>query len=317
MEKVSFVIPCYRSENTLEKVVEEIKTTMKQLHQYTYEVILVEDASPDDTWQTIERIVQKEENVTGISFAKNFGQHSALMAGFHYVQGDIVVCLDDDGQTPAGEVGKFLEKIAQGDDVVYASYEDKKHGGVRNLGSMINSKMTEWLLEKPRELYVSSYFAARRFVIDEVMKYENSYPYVLGLILRSTKRIGNVPVNHRERFKGQSGYSMKKLLSLWINGFTAFSVKPLRVVTFAGVIVAFSGVLYAIWTIIKKVVFAMAPVGWSSIMAVLLILGGMILFVLGMIGEYIGRIYISINNAPQYVVREEKRSKKQIKNEEK
>lgn len=303
MEKVSFVIPCYCSEKSLEGVVDEIQTTMKKIERYDYEIILVEDASPDHTWETIERIVSRNSKIRGISFAKNFGQHSALMAGFHEIQGEIVVCLDDDGQTPACEVEKFLDLIEKGTDVVYASYENKMHGGFRNWGSKLNSKMAEWLLGKPKELYVSSYFAARRFVIDEVIKYENSYPYVLGLVLRTTKRIANVEVDHRERTQGQSGYSMKKLLGLWINGFTSFSVKPLRMVTYGGMVVAVIGVLYAIWTIIKKLFNSMAPVGWSSTMAVMLILGGTVLFVLGMIGEYIGRIYISINNAPQYVIR--------------
>lgn len=163
--------------------------------------------------------------------------------------------------------------------------------------------MAEYLIGKPKELYVSSYFAAKRFVIDEVIGYENPYPYVIGLILRTTKNIENVTVDHREREEGTSGYTLKKLLALWFNGFTAFSVKPLRVATLVGMLFAAAGFLYLIYTIINKIVNPNVPMGWSSMMSVLLVVGGCILFMLGLIGEYIGRIYISLNNSPQYVVK--------------
>lgn len=304
MSKVSFVIPCYCSAMTIGNVVSEIQNKMKQMEKYTYEIILVNDSSPDDTYEVIRKICGENQNIIGVGLAKNFGQHAALMAGYHFVTGDIVVCLDDDGQTPANEVDKLLNKIEEGWDVVYAEYENKMHSGFRNFGSTVNKKMTESMLGKPKELYISSYFAAKRFIVDEMIKYQNSYPYVIGLILRTTKNICNVKVTHREREIGQSGYSIKKLLALWINGFTSFSVKPLRLATFSGVTVAFIGFLYAVWTIIKRFINSAAPVGWSSTIAILLMLGGMILFVLGMIGEYIGRIYICLNNSPQYVVRE-------------
>ena len=231
LKKVSFVIPCYNSSKTIGKVIEEIKETMKQLVKYEYEIVLVNDCSPDNTFEVIECLCKENNNICGINLAKNFGQHGALMAGFHQVTGDILVCLDDDGQTPANEVGKLLEKIEAGDDVVYASYAHKKHSLFRNFGSWVNELMAQFLLGKPKELYVSSYFAARRFVVKEMLKYENAYPYVIGLVLRTTKKISNVPVNHREREVGQSGYTLAKLLGLWFNGFTAFSTKPLRIAT--------------------------------------------------------------------------------------
>lgn len=160
------------------------------------------------------------------------------MAGFHQCTGDIIVCLDDDGQTPANEVGKLLDKINEGYDVVYASYDNKRQAGWRNLGSWVNSKMTEVMLGKPPELVVNSYFAARRFIVDEMLRYEHCYPYVIGLVLRSTKRIANVSVHHRAREEGRSGYTISKLLNLWMNGFTSFSVKPLRLATYAGTVFA-------------------------------------------------------------------------------
>lgn len=301
--KISFVIPCYRSENTLEIVVNEIKDKMAILQDYAYEIILVNDCSPDHTFAVIRKLCAENSNIIGLDHAKNFGQHAALMAGFHFASGDIIVCLDDDGQTPADEVDKLLDKLKQGYDVVYAAYENKKHSVFRNMGSNLNRKMTEVMLGKPKELYISSYFAAKRFVVDEMMKYQNAYPYVIGLVLRTTKNVCNVTVNHRERLEGTSGYSFKKLISLWVNGFTSFSVLPLRMASFGGTLVAIMGFIYAIYTVIAKITDPNRVIGWSSTIAIILILGGFVLLVLGMIGEYIGRIYISLNNSPQYVIR--------------
>ena len=301
---VSFVIPCYRSEQTIGKVIEEINSTMAKMPQYTYEIILVNDASPDNTFETIRDLCRKQSNICGINLAKNFGQHAALMAGFHYVHGEIVVCLDDDGQTPANEVGKLLNGIEEGADVVYARYATKQHSAFRNFGSKVNELMTRVMLGKPKELYISSYFAAKRFVVEEMTRYQNPYPYVIGLVLRSTKKIINVEVTHREREIGTSGYTIGKLLNLWFNGFTAFSVKPLRLATVMGVVSACAGFLYGIYTVIKKFVNPNVVIGFSALMAAVVFFGGLILLMLGIIGEYIGRIYISLNNSPQFVIRE-------------
>lgn len=305
MQKVSFVIPCYRSERTLEGVVDEIRNTMQQLGKYAYNIILVNDCSPDNTLEVIRKLCRQYDNIKGIDFAKNFGQHSALMAGLRKADGDIVVCLDDDGQTPANEVGKLLEGIENGSDVVYAQYEIKKHSMFRNFGSWMNDVMTRVMLGKPKDLHVTSYFAVKRFVVESMLAYQNSYPYVIGLVLRATKNIINVPVKHRSREIGASGYTMKKLLSLWFNGFTSFSILPLRVATVVGSCCAGVGFLYLIYTVIKKLVNPAVPVGFSSLMSVILFIGGMLMLMLGLIGEYVGRIYISINNSPQYVIRDE------------
>lgn len=305
MSKISFVIPCYRSEHTIEAVVAEIMDTMEGLAAYDYDIFLVNDCSPDNTFAVIKRICEKHNNVTGISLAKNFGQHAALMAGLRKSDGDIVVCLDDDGQTPADEVGSLIDAIEQGSDVVYASYDSKQHSAFRNFGSHINDIMTRVMLGKPKELQLTSYFAAKRFVVDSMLQYEHSYPYVIGLVLRATKNITNVPVKHRKREVGSSGYTMRKLLSLWFNGFTAFSIFPLRIATAAGAFFAAAGFLYGIYTIIKRLVNPAVPMGFSSLMAAVVFFGGMLMIMLGLIGEYIGRIYICINRSPQYVIREE------------
>lgn len=301
---VSFVIPCYRSSQTIGGVVEEIDTAMKGLAGYKYEIVLVNDASPDDTFEVIRTLCTGRRDICGVNLAKNFGQHAALMAGFRHARGDVVVCLDDDGQTPAGEVGKLLDKLEEGYDVVYAKYAHKQHSLFRNFGSRINDRMTRIMLGKPKELYISSYFVMKKFVAEELVRYENPFPYVIGLVLRTTKKIANVEVTHREREIGTSGYTLGKLLGLWFNGFTAFSIKPLRIATVIGVASACGGFLYGIYTIVKKFVNPAVPVGFSAMMAALVFFCGLILMMLGMIGEYIGRIYISMNNSPQYVIRE-------------
>lgn len=304
MKMISFVIPCYRSAATLPGVIAEISQTMACISNYTYEIVLVNDCSPDDTFRVISKMAQEYQNVVGIDLAKNFGQHAALMAGFHHASGDIIICLDDDGQTPADEVGKLLTKIEEGYDVVYASYADKQHSGFRNWGSQVNSLMTEFLLGKPKELSITSYFAMRRYIMEEMIRYQHCYPYIMGLVLRSTKHICNVEVTHRAREEGSSGYTIQKLLGLWMNGFTSFSVKPLRIATFFGAFTAGIGFLYLIYVLIAYFTGRILILGWSSTIAILLILGGAILLVLGLVGEYVGRIFMCTNATPQFVVRE-------------
>ncbi len=302
--KISVIIPCYGSEKTIKSVVDEVITTL-QTRDNEYEIILVNDCSPDNVWEKIVELSKNSNCVKGICFPKNFGQHSALMAGYRSSTGDVVVSLDDDGQTPADEIYKLIDKLIEGYDVVYATYDNKQHNTFRNLGSKVNDWMCEVLLGKPKGLMVTSYFAMKRFVVDEICRYRNPYTYVIGLVFRTTKNIGTVSVIHRARTQGNSGYTLTKLLGLWMNGFTAFSVKPLRIATMSGVVFAFFGFLYVIYILFNKVTNPEVPVGWSSTIAAVMIVGGIILCMLGMIGEYLGRMYISINDAPQYVIKEQ------------
>ena len=304
MKLVSFVIPCYRSENTVEAVTEEIRAAIAALPGYDYEIVLVNDCSPDGTCRVIRALAGKDSHITAVDLAKNFGQHAALMCGLRHTAGDYVVCLDDDGQTPADEVGKLLAKLEEGYDVVYASYKQKQESGFRRFGSEVNRRMTEIMLSKPRELELTSYFAARRFLVDEMLRYEHCYPYVMGLVLRSTKNICNVPVKHRARESGSSGYTLGKLLGLWMNGFTSFSVKPLRISIWSGVILAVFGFVYALAAVIRYFTVHTAPLGWTTTTVLLLIVGGFILIMLGLVGEYVGRVFMCVNATPQYVERE-------------
>ena len=303
MAKYSFVIPCYRSENTISTVVSEIKEEMSKRPEDTFEVIMVNDCSPDNVWNVIQSLVRSNDNFIGINLAKNFGQHSALMAGYNHCSGDYVVSLDDDGQTPLDSLGDLISKIEEGYDVVYAYYPVIKQTAFRRFGTWMAKKMAESMLHEPKDVHGSSFFIARRYIMDEIVKYKNSFPYLGGLILRTTRNIASIPTNHRKRLEGKSNYTPLKLLSHWVNGFTAFSVKPLEFSAFLGTIMAIVGFIYAIVIVVRRVMGITGIEGWSTIIALILIIGGMILIMLGMIGEYIGRIYISINNSPQYVVK--------------
>ena len=304
MTRISFVIPCYCSEKTIPIVIEEIHSIMRGNTGYDYEIILVNDFSPDSVYTVISDLAQIDMRIKGIDLAKNFGQHSALMAGYGAAQGDIVVSLDDDGQIPLENVFELIKKIEDGYDVVYASFENNVRGGFRTFGTRMNDIMANILLQKPKELHITSFFAMKKFVCEEIIRYQSPYPYVSGLVLRTTKNVCNISMKQRARLMGASGYNFHKLLSLWLNGFTAFSIKPLRIATIAGAFCAFMGFLFGVWVIIRKLCHPEILAGYSSLVALLLFIGGVIMLMLGLIGEYIGRIYICINQSPQYVVRQ-------------
>ena len=306
-ETISFVIPCYNSTHTIGKVVQEIKDVMQtQMSRYNYEIVLVNDGSPDGTtYDAILQIVNHEDYIKGINLARNFGQPSAVMAALNHTIGDYVVCGDDDGQTPFNELPKLFEKIEEGYDLVEAKYSVReKRSLFRKFGTLANEGMATWLISKPKGLELNTYWVTKRFVVDQMIAYPNSYPYLGGLMLRATQTACNVDVTHRERLSGKSGYNLKKMIELWLNGFTSFSVKPLRLMSIIGIIVAILGFVYGIAIIITKLVTPTINAGYSSIMAVMLFMFGVVFFFLGLIGEYVGRMYLCMNNSPQYVIRE-------------
>lgn len=306
MRKISFVIPCYHSAQTVGNVVRDIVDTVLVRSEFQYEIILVNDNPPDDTWRIICEMCRNNPNIHGICFTKNFGQHAALMAGYRKVTGDIVVSLDDDGQNPPQEMFKLIDALNEKTDLVYAKYIQKKCSFFRDFGSKVNDWMVQWLLDKPKDLYLASYYAAKRFIIDEMVKCDNPFPYIDGLALRSTSEYINVDIVHKERAAGNSGYSIAKLLGLWMNGLTSFSVKPLRIATFSGFCISLIGLVLAIIIIIQKLILKDAvSAGWPSIMTVVLILNGAIMMMLGLVGEYVGRIYVTMNKSPQYVIKDE------------
>ena len=301
---LSFVVPCYRSALTITAVVEEITTTMATREaEFTHEIVLVNDGSPDSVEQVISGLCKAYPQIVFVNLSRNFGQHSAIMAGFAQVRGEIVICMDDDGQTPANECFKLIDKVRDGYDIVYASYPQRKQNAFRNLGSRFNALSNQFFFGQPNDLTVNSYFACQRFVVDSALQYPNPFPFVTGLLFQSVSRYCNVAVTHRARMEGRSGYTLKKLISLWTNGVTAFSIKPLRFANYLGWLTSIFGFLFAIYTVIRKLVTPDIEAGWSSTIALMLVLGGIIIALIGIVGEYIGRIYLSINRCPQYVVR--------------
>ncbi len=307
MIDLSFVIPCYNSEKTIINVVNSIQSEVKNNSIQNYEIILVNDFSQDNTSIVIEDLAKENRNIIVINFSKNFGQHAALMAGFRHSSGDMVVYLDDDGQCPTNKIFDLIKPLNEGFDVSMADYGVKKQSKFKNFGSKVNDIMAEHLVGKPKSLKLSNFGALKRFVVDEIIKYNHCYPYIAGLILRTTSSIANVKMEENERKEGKSNYSFKKLLSLWLNGFTSFSVKPLRITTLIGVFFAAAGFLFGIYTVINKIfINNEVPMGYSTTVSLLTFFSGLILMVLGMLGEYIGRIFISINNSPQYVIKDSK-----------
>ena len=300
---LSFVIPCYRSEKTIKIVVDEIIKTVGLLQIDDYEIILVNDSSPDNVWSEIVKLSHEYSCVKGIELAKNSGQHAALLAGYRLSKGDIVVSLDDDGQIAVEDTYLILDHMDKGYDVVYGKYRVKKHSSFRNLGSRMAGWMGVHLLEIPKDFAGSSFYAAKRFIINEMCKYSNTYVYLPGLVFRSTKNVDSVFVNHRAREVGESNYTFFKLLSLWINGATTFSVKPLRISTFLGVLSFLVGFIFSVVLVIRKILHPEMLAGWASQMCVTMVMCGTILLLLGIVGEYVGRIYMSENNSPQYVIR--------------
>ena len=310
MKLLSFVIPCYRSEKSIGGVIDKIVDTVVKDGRYDYEIICVNDASPDNTLDVLNEIADNNPKVIVIDLMRNFGQHSAIMAGFNYASGDIIVNLDDDGQTPPEEMFKLIDKIEEGYDFVSARYPKKKESLFRRFGAWTAKIMAEKLIGKPKNVQINSYCAATRAVIDETIKYRNAFPYVQGLELRITRNITDVEVDHHERETGKSGYSFFKLMSLWMNGFTAFSEKPLRLASIIGVLSAAVGFIFGLVVVIRRLLNPDMPIGYSSIMAVMLFMFGVVFLMLGLLGEYIGKMYMCINNSPQYAIRSVKNKQK-------
>ncbi len=303
---ISFVIPCYRSEDTIERVCAEIAETVALRPTYDYEIIAVNDCSPDGVLKELKHLAAADERIRVIDLAKNFGKHCALMAGLNYVKGELVTILDDDFQCPTPELWRMVDAIEkEGYDCVTAVYEKKKESLWKISGAAFNKMIISWLLAPPKGIEMENFAVFRRYICDEIVKYQNPYPYMGGLIMRSTHRIKMLPMEERARGDDKpTGFTFRKSFSLFANGLTAFSVKPLRIASLVGVAFALLGFVYGLFIIIRKLAHPEVMMGYSSLMAVQLFSSGIVMLLLGVIGEYIGRIYISLNRAPQYVVRE-------------
>lgn len=302
--KISFVIPCYRSEKTIEKVYEEIINVIGLRQDVDYEIITVNDDSPDNVLDVLISLSQKDKKVKVIDCAKNMGKHAALMAGFRYAEGDFIVCTDDDCQCPMDRLWELIYPLENGYDVAMAQYGKKNQSTFKNFGSKMNDWMMTYMIGKPKEFQFSNFCAIKLFIIKEIIKYENPYSYVNGLILRSTNKIINVPMKERARVEGVSGYTFKKSLSLWINGATAFSILPLRIASYLGLFFSIISFCVGIIACIVGLMNPLLKVGVPIIISVIFFVNGLIMMFVGMLGEYVGRIYMCINREPQYIIRE-------------
>lgn len=316
--KYSFVIPCYNSSMTISEVVEQTAQEMKHMGREDFEFVLVNDCSPDGgkTIQKLSELSRTYDFVKVIDLAKNAGQHNAIMAGLNYSSGDVIIGMDDDMQTHPSQLGKLFDEFEKGYDIVYGYYPEKKHSMFRNLGSRFNHFTVRLLIGKPKELKTSSYWVIRRFIRDNVIQYQSPYTYLQGLFLRTTQNIASVPIQHFKREVGQSNYTFRKLVQLWGN-ILGFSIVPLRLSVWCGYLFSGVGLIGAITILIKKILNPAMALGWPSLMVVICFFSGIILLFLGLIGEYIGRMFLQIGRQPQYVVRQvlQKEDDKKIEGE--
>ena len=288
-------------------MVELTAEEMTRLGRTPFEFVLVDDCSPDEgaTLAELKALANEYKYVKAVSLARNSGQHNATMAGLNEASGDVFISMDDDLQTHPSQLHKLFEEFDKGFDIVYGYYPEKKHSPFRNFGSWVNYQSVRILIGKPKDMKTSSFWIIRKYVRDTVIDYKSQYTHLQGLFLRTTglDKISSVPVQHFDRVYGTSGYTLKKLIGLWSN-IIGFSIVPLRIARNFGAIVAALGIIGALIVFIRKLLVPATAIGWSSTMVAIFFFSGMIMMFLGLIGEYIGRMFLNVNHYPQYVVRE-------------
>lgn len=302
MTRLSIIIPVHNAEKTIELLCLRLIELYSQ--KFGLEIVLVNDFSSDGSDEICKRLQSDhDEIITYIRLSRNFGEHNAVMAGLNYATGDYCAIMDDDMQNPPEEVMKLVDEIMKGYDVVYTSYLSKKHNIFRNLGSRFNDKIANLLLNKPVDLYLSSFKILNRFVVNEIIKYTGPDPYIDGIILRTTRNIGSVDVEHEERRVGKSGYTLGKLISIWGNAVVSFSLLPLRLFGIIGFLMVLTGSLYGV----VKFLGGGHPfelTEFETIVSFGFFFRGLVMTAIGLVGEYVGRIYLFLNREPQFVIRE-------------
>jgi len=301
--ELSLVIPVYNGSRTIGALVEH---TTKIFGSTSFEIVLVNDGSEDDSETVCAQLAEKfPQNVTFVHLSRNFGEHSAVLAGFTEARGRYIAVLDDDGQNPPEEVVRMLDELKRKNyDVVYGHYIEKKHSWFRNLGSRFNDRIATLMLHKPKDLYLSSFKVMNRFLINEIIKYHGPYPYTDGLIYRVTRNIGQIPVEHRASLSGPSRYTFRRLVRLWLNMFLNFSIKPLRISVYVGLFASCLSIVALIAILIDKLwITPNLTVGIPTVLGSVVFFSGIQLMILGLVGEYLGRLYLDQTGTPQYVVR--------------
>lgn len=300
---VSIVIPCYNSERTIGTVVDLCIAEFEKMESYDCEIILVNDYSRDGTFRVIQECVNKYPNVRGLNLAKNFGQHAAIMAGLHHVNGELVVGMDDDMQNHPDQIREFLSKQEEGYDVVFGVFEERKFSWFKNLTGAISRFLRWHLMERPENVQMSSFWLARRYVIEQVKKYEGEQIFIQLLFFRATHNMTNITISHYKREYGKSNYDLRKGLKLFLS-FMNYTALPLRVATFFGILFSCTGFIGAIVLVIRKLQDPTITLGWSSIMCAMMICFGILHLMVGIMGEYVGKIILNVNKMPQFVVRD-------------
>ncbi len=299
---LSIVVPVYNSENCLRALHEQISDALRDLR---YELILVNDKSPDQSWKRIISLTKADPRTKGISLRKNSGQDNAIMAGLSHAAGEFVVIMDDDLQHSPGDIAKLLHECRRGGhDVCYGFFSDKKQSAWKNAGSRLNGWLAELFLRKKKGLYLSPFKILRGSLVKDILQYRGPFPYIDGIILSVTANITQLELTHRERFEGKGNYNLFKSVSVFLKHVTGFSLYPLRVVTLLGIAASGLSFLLGVWFMLDYLTSHTRVEGWITIVLLLVFLNGLILMCLGFIGEYIGRIYLTITARPQYTIDE-------------
>ncbi|OFY85721.1 MAG: glycosyl transferase family 2 [Bacteroidetes bacterium RIFCSPLOWO2_12_FULL_35_15] len=305
--EISIVIPVYNSSQIIEELYKRIAKAVTA--GCTYEIIFVNDCSTDDSWQKISSLTERYPSISGINFRKNCGQDNALLAGLRIAKGNYCVIMDDDLQHDPEAILKLYNECKKGFDVCFANFIERKQNGVKTIGSNFNGKMAEFLLSKPKGIYLSPFKIITRSTVMEIAKFAGPYPYIDGIILTITQNLTQIEVEHQPRLSGKSNYTFSRSLSVFMKLFTGFSVAPLRIATITGFITTFIGFCLLLKYLYDFFITKIYVEGWTTVVVLIIIFGGMILTTLGIIGEYIGRMYLTLNNKPQYSITEIVRSK--------
>lgn len=301
MKEISVVIPVYKSEKCIPELTKQISDALKD---FSWELILVNDCSPDNSWTEIKKVAAENNNITGINLRKNGGQDLAILAGLNHAKGKWIVIMDDDLQHSPYDIPKLYTQAQKGFDVVYADFKQKKQKLWKNLGSWLNGKVSEITLGKPKGIYLSPFKIISSSVVKEMCKLNNLFPYIDGLIFQVTKNITQINIEHHKREYGKSNFTLVKSMQVFFRMMFGFSTFPLNFATYIGFFSSTMGFVLAIYFLVKFLLGLEPLTGWTSLIMVILILGGLILLALGIIGKYIGQMYLTINNSPKYIVKE-------------
>jgi len=301
MKEISIIIPVYNSQENIEELSRQINDALQDI---SFEVVFINDGSKDRSWDVLKKLTAVNSNIIAINLRKNFGQDNAIMAGISHASGNYIVIMDDDLQHSPYDIIKLYEQCKQGYDVCYAHFPEKNQQIWKNFGSWLNGVFAYWLLQKPKGIYMSPFKIIKKEVAKSLLQYSGPFPYIDGLILDCTENLTSVTVEHYKRYKGKSNYNLARSFSVFLKTLTSFSVIPLRLATIIGFISSVTGFIFAVYFMVQYLTTNYTVEGWTSLILSLLIIGGILLMLMGLIGEYIGRMYLAVNKKPQYSIGE-------------